>query len=100
MHNKLIILPVVASDLVEAREWYDKQRLGLGDEFSVSVMALLESIKTTPESFAPVKKQFRRAMVKRFPYSIFFEYDNNVIVVYGLVHDSRDEIHWRKRLRE
>jgi hypothetical protein len=44
---------------------------GLGREFSVAVEPQLERIALSPNQFAYVRGDVRRAVLQRFPYSIY-----------------------------
>jgi plasmid stabilization system protein ParE len=41
----------------------------------------------------------RRALLKRFPYAVYFAVDNEIIVVLAVFHTSRDPESWRRRSR-
>ena len=56
------IRPAAATDLTEARDWYDRQRPGLGDEFLASVADVLTRIEDSPEQFPVYFRNFRRAI--------------------------------------
>ena len=45
----MIIRPEAAADLVNARDWYARQRAGLGAAFLLCVEEVLERIGRTPE---------------------------------------------------
>lgn len=71
-------LPVVwmseaAAELRQARAWYDDIRTDLGERFAVAVEAVVEAIAQRPLQFPVVHRGRRRAGVRRFPYGIFFE---------------------------
>jgi len=66
-----IFRPAAAADVEEAYEWYEHQRVGLGDEFLAAVSTLIQSLETYPEGFPVVYRQTRRANLRRFPYSLF-----------------------------
>jgi plasmid stabilization system protein ParE len=63
-----------AMDIEHAYEWYEQQRAGLGGEFLSCVDAALQLMRRNPLLFAVVHEDFRRALVRRFPYAIFYEY--------------------------
>jgi hypothetical protein len=44
-----------------------------------------------------VDRTVRRALVRRFPYGIFYEIEARQIVVYGIFHGARDPRAWRRR---
>jgi toxin ParE1/3/4 len=98
MANKLDFADEVESDLSEAYRWYEKRRIGLGEDFLGCVDASLERIKRDPQIFAKVHENCRRALVRRFPYAIFFEVLDEVTVIYGVIHTARDQDKWRERL--
>jgi plasmid stabilization system protein ParE len=47
---------------------------------------------------AKVHEEFRRALVRRFPYAVFYEHTNTTVTVYCIFHTSREPEKWRKRL--
>jgi len=99
MAVKLIIAPEAEYDISEAYTWYEERRVGLGEEFLSCVDACIHTICRTPEFYAVVHQDYRRGCVRRFPYSIFYEYFNNTVTIYSVFHNSRDPQKWRERLR-
>ena len=93
----LEFLPAAQQELVQATNWYEKQRHGLGSRFMVAVEATLEAIKRTPMLFTVVDNNVRRARIKRFPYGIFFEFNEERIVIAAIYHARRDPIKVEKR---
>ena len=96
--RNLIILPGAEQDVAEAYVWYEDQELGLGEEFLRCVDACIHFIRRNPEMYRLVHEGYRRAVVRRFPYVVFYEYSNNVIIVYSVFHCSQDSKKWRNRL--
>jgi plasmid stabilization system protein ParE len=47
---------------------------------------------------AVVHETYRRALVRRFPYAIFYEHAGDVVTVYSVFHTSQDPAKWRQRL--
>jgi plasmid stabilization system protein ParE len=91
-----IIAPEAARDMAEARDWYNARRVGLGDEFFRSVEACVEAICRTPELHERVRENYRRALLRRFPFAVYFEYENGVVTIYSVCHTSRDPDRWWK----
>jgi plasmid stabilization system protein ParE len=98
MAAKLIIAPEAAQDIDEAYCWYECQRAGLGEEFLNCVDACMQAICRMPEMHLKVHEDYRRGLVRRFPYAIFYEYARDVVTVYCIFHTSRDPAKWRQRL--
>lgn len=98
MTRKLVIAPDAKQDLAQAYWWYEGQRSGLGDEFLSCVDARIETIHRSPTLYAVIQDNCRRALVRRFPYAIFYEYLDDVVMVFCIFHTSRDPEKWRRRL--
>ena len=47
---------------------------------------------------AKVHEEYRRALVRRFPYAVFYEVTDATVTVYCIFHTSREPEKWRKRL--
>jgi plasmid stabilization system protein ParE len=85
-------------DIDEAYRWYERQRDGLGEDFLSSVEACLDAVCRMPTRFATFQENYRRALVRRFPYAVFFEYSEGKVIIYGIIHTSRNPDKWRERL--
>lgn len=88
-----------ADDVAEAYAWYQRQRVGLGEEFLTCVEAATQRLSRHPEACPKVYRDFRRAIVRRFPYSVFYEIVGQQIMVYAVFHAARDPRKWRQRLQ-
>jgi plasmid stabilization system protein ParE len=98
MVERAVILPRAARDIDEAVAWYTARDPRLGEEFLRRVDDCLLAVRRTPEAFTGVGKGYRRALLRRFPYGVFYEYVNDSVVVYAVVHCSQDPERWRARL--
>ncbi|HEX6985036.1 MAG TPA: type II toxin-antitoxin system RelE/ParE family toxin [Planctomycetaceae bacterium] len=98
MATELIFTPEADEDVVSAYVWYERQRAGLGEEFLSCVEARVASILRNPDQFELLHEGFRRALVRRFPYGILFEASDERVTVYAVLHCSRDDRPWRRRL--
>ncbi|MCW5553068.1 MAG: type II toxin-antitoxin system RelE/ParE family toxin [Verrucomicrobiae bacterium] len=98
MSFQLIVRPEAEGDLAEAFDWYDERRAGLGTEFLAEVDAALEKAIENPLRFAALYHHVRRALVRRFPYKIFFYIEANRVVVIGVIHAKRHPRVWQGRV--
>ena len=98
MVERIDFLPAASRDLEKAYRWYEGHRLGLGLEFAHSIDTCLQYIRSNPELHEVVYKQYRRAMVRRFPYAVFFKLVDRVVTVYSVFHCSQDFSKWHSRL--
>lgn len=76
MPNELIFLPEARNDIAEAYLWHEEQSLGLGMDLLRCLEASFLSIQRNPLIYQIVHENYRRALARRFPYSIFFEHDD------------------------
>ena len=91
--------PEASADLIAAIAYFNGQREGLGDEFLFEVEEASERIATTPSMFPKSTDQgHRKCFVKRFPYTLHFLAENDMICVMAVAHKSRDPNYWRHRL--
>jgi plasmid stabilization system protein ParE len=98
MAVELVVAPEAEIDLAEAYVWYESRRTGLGEEFLSSIDACMASIRRQPSMYPVVYEAYRRALIRRFPYAVFFEWAEATVVVYAIFHTSRDPEKWRQRL--
>ena len=98
MAADLIMAAEAEQDLDEAYAWYERQRTGLGEEFLGCVDACIQAICRTPEAYQVVYENYRRALVRRFPYAVFYDYQDENVTVYCVLHTSQDPKKWRERL--
>jgi plasmid stabilization system protein ParE len=90
-------LPEANAELQEARAWYDNIRPELSERFARAVEATIEVIAENPLQFPIVYRNLRRAGVRRFPYSIFFDPQNQQITVIACFHGKQNPIRWQAR---
>lgn len=76
-------------DVAAAQTWYETQRSGLGAEFHQQVSQVLARLTDTPLIYPAVYRDFRRAMVHRFPYLIWYRVLGQKITVLACTHSSR-----------
>ena len=93
----MIIRPEAEADLVNARDWYERQREGLGAAFLLCVEEVLERIGRTPEIYTAVYHDIRRALTRRFPYAMYYRILGNEVGVLGILHTRRDPRAWQSR---
>jgi len=98
MKYEVVIWPEAEEDLREAKAWYERCREGLGDEFLSCIEETIESIRCTPFLYGVVYKDVRRALVRRFPYGIFYRVAKDRVVVLAVFHASRDPRSWQRRV--
>ena len=82
--------PEVAAELADAHDGYESRAGGLGEEFLRMAYAAFEELVEFPEKYEGVYGSHRRALLRRFPYSVYYVIGQDTITVYGVFHTSRD----------
>lgn len=98
MGAELTIAPEALQDVDVAYCWYENQRSGLGEEFLGCLDACIRTTCRTPKLFMKVHEDYRRALIRRFPYAVFYEYADGRVFVYSVFHTSQNPDKWRNRL--
>jgi plasmid stabilization system protein ParE len=95
-----ILLPEAKADVANAFRWYEEQSMGLGLDFLRCVETALYAIQRTPLGYPTVHQSYRRSLVRRFPFAIFFEFvpEHNRCVIYAVFHCSQNPAKWMERL--
>jgi plasmid stabilization system protein ParE len=98
MTASLVLSPAAADDIADAYDWYELHRRGLGEEFLACTEACLASVSRNPQLYARIYGEFRRALVRRFPYAVFYQQDGDKVTVFAVFHTSRNPEKWSQRV--
>lgn len=90
MIYSLRFLPEVEDDVINGYVWYESKARGLGEDFLRMFYAYANEIVWNPLCYPKVYQDFRRRLLRRFPYVIYFEIENDRIIVSGLFHSARN----------
>ena len=89
MKYRIHVLEEVVSEISEVYTYYENQRQGLGlillDEWEKTVGDIAES----PLGYQKKYKNFRLAILGRFPYVVVFEVEKSDIVIYRFISAKR-----------
>ena len=98
MSRAIILLPEAVIDAGNAFKWHDQQASGLGNDFLADLERAYQLIAETPAHYPVRFDSFRRILVKRFPYAIYFEYDDKAVFVHCVFHCAQDPVKLMSRL--
>ena len=77
--------------------WYEDRRSGLGSEFVDEFLRALDLIESDPEANPSVDDDVRRALLRRFPYGVYYSTEADHIQILAVLHLHRDPSSWRTR---
>ncbi len=98
MSCRVIIRPEAEADMAEGFDWYENRRAKLGHEFMAEVEAIFRKIEDNPLRYAVIYRDVRRALVRRFPYKVFYYITSDQAEVIGVVHARRHPRFWQQRI--
>ena len=87
----------VGLDVEAAFEWYESEQTGLGLEFLAELRAAYDRIVGGPLKYQVLRSDIRRALLRRFPYAVYFAVETELIVVVAVLHAGRDPAEWQRR---
>jgi plasmid stabilization system protein ParE len=90
MIRRVIIRPEAKRDLCEAKNWYQNISPDLKRDFIRRVDDAITLAQERPLAFQLVHRTFRRILVHRFPYALFYDAGEDRIVVVAVLHQARD----------
>lgn len=97
MTLRLFVRKAAKADVASAFDWYESHRTGLGAEFADEVSAVYAAIEEEPLRFPIVLDDIRMALVRRFPYVIYFVVLARHTSVIAVVHGHRKPQVWQQR---
>jgi hypothetical protein len=100
---KVRILDEAEVELLEAMQYYEDCRTGLGLDFYDRVNEAMLTIGREPLRFPlyegkrRLRREFRRTRVDKFPYFVVFEVLEDEVLVVAVAHTSRRPAYWEDR---
>jgi plasmid stabilization system protein ParE len=98
MSLPVALRPEAEQDLIEARNWHERQQRGFGEDFLESISTIFERLAETPELNGITRKNVRTCRPKKFPYVIYYRVMADRVEVLAILHGSRDPSVWRSRV--
>jgi plasmid stabilization system protein ParE len=85
------ILPAAAADVAEVANWYrGNTSAELADQFENAFFSAVEQLGRTGEVHRVVYADFRRVLLRPFPYALYYRHHGQVFVVALIIHAARD----------
>ncbi len=71
-------------EVLEAYDWYESQKEGLGKDFLVEVEKFFKILRSNPKIFSYYEKPVREGKINRFPYTIVYEIIDFTVIIYSV----------------
>ena len=83
--------------MAAAFQWYENEQPGLGLEFLDQLRTIYDHMAASPFQYQELRAGVRRALLRRFPYAVYFAVEGGFVVVLAVVHASRNPGEWQWR---
>lgn len=97
MNREVTIQPEAQAEIQTAFDWYEEQSEGLGFEFLRVADACVSGITRNPFAYPVMHETLRRALLRRFPYALFYLVEEDKVVIIACFHTNRHPIDWLRR---
>ena len=97
MVRRLVVQPQAELDIQAAVVWYEDQRFGLGSRFLDELDLVFQRIEDNPRQFPRVEGDVHRALLRHFPYGVYFLAEPESINVLAILHLRREPDMWKSR---
>ena len=94
---RLVAEPAADRDVEAAFAWYEHECTGLGLDFLAELRVAYDRILEGPFKYRNQRSGIRRALLRRFPYAVYFSLEDDAIVVLAVLHAHRDPAAWQTR---
>lgn len=96
MTHSLRVAPRAWKELEAAVAWYEEQREGLGAELAHAIDEALSDIMAAPLRWPRWQPDapYRRRVIHRFPYSIFYAVEGSIVRVVAISHAKQRPGYW------
>lgn len=100
MRRQCRYLPEARNDLFAAVRYYEGQEAGLGGDFLDEVVKAARDACEFPGRWPTFRGRVRKRSTNRFPYSLLYVLDGQVVVIVAVADMRRGPRWFRKRLND
>ncbi|MBT2562405.1 type II toxin-antitoxin system RelE/ParE family toxin [Pedobacter sp. ISL-64] len=84
------IKPLAIQMAKDAYDWYEEQKVGLGDLFLAELSRCYTKLEKNPLYYQKLKKNYRHLVLNKFPYVLIFEIIGEEIIIFAVFHTARN----------
>ena len=97
MARRIVVRPQSDLDIQAAAVWYEDQQSGLGARFLDELDLVFQRIAESPLQFPRLELEVRRALLRRFPYGVYFLAEAEEVRVLAVLHLHQQPDVWKSR---
>jgi len=84
-------------EMTEGALFYEAASSQLGTDFLDDVQRAIDRLCDYPLLGESITSDLRRTLLHRFPFSLIYAIEENVIVIIAVAHESRRPGYWKSR---
>jgi plasmid stabilization system protein ParE len=96
--NQFRFHPEAREDFRDAIRWYRSRSPTVATEFRGMVSDVIREIVQTPQRWPKYLYGTRRFVLHRFPFSIIYLDDSDILSIVAVAHNKRKPGFWKQRL--
>ena len=81
--------PAAAAEVAIAIGWYGQPNINQAAAFVRELERTETHLASHPQLYQYVEAEIRRAVLRRFPYSLFYVIENDVVIVLACMHQRQ-----------
>ncbi len=91
--TEILFHPSAIVDIRLSQDWYSKESKTASDRFATSIIKAIKNLERFPYSYPICFSNIRRMIVHGFPYNIYYQFDNDRIIILAVSHAHRDPVY-------
>ena len=92
MKYRIVFSRGAKADISSAVQWYERKDPSLAFRFMLEMRAIKRRITRYPYTFPIFKGVIRRALLRKFPYYVYFSLNYELVFVIAVVHQRRADM--------
>ena len=81
--------PAAAAEVANAIAWYNQSEVNQAEAFVRDLERTEAHLSAHPELYQRVEDEIRRAVLRRFPYSLLYVIEQELVVVLACMHQHQ-----------
>lgn len=98
MLKKIKITASAKEDIKTAQKWYKERSLQAAENFTLELTTAIDNLQISFAEHRKVYKNFQKLSLKKFPFSIYYQSEQNSIIIQAVLHKRRSHGFLTERL--
>jgi plasmid stabilization system protein ParE len=90
--------PEAEEEYLASLSWYQQRSPIAATNFETAVGVALETIQKAPQRWPIYFNNFRKYVLRQFPFSVIYQEFSTEVVIFAVAHGSRRPGYWNERV--